>query len=310
MKQPVSHLLYALIAISLISGLLAGCARYQNGAVSTDAVNSGASSGGLTVASPTVQPTDTPQVTPSPRPSPTPTATAVPSTAQAVETVQAYFAALEKSDFPTAVKQLSTFSLAVFNMSRSEAISALQSMKVNGGQWSQLEVLDSREFTPETVLVHVRYQYTSLDPKTKQPVTSPRDELWPVRNESGVWHYNWGNLIDFRTLTVDAQTLSGITILPQSLMRYSDRIQLVMMMQNNTNQPFVFGQANEILAQFHFGDKVVPAQKTQIILQPLRTTPNVTLDLPGLFETYPDSVEIRKWQNLNTPAWFVFNLLG
>jgi hypothetical protein len=303
MKQPVSHLLYALIAISLISGLLAGCARFQNSA------NTGVTVGSIPTL-PAVQPTDIPQVTPSPRPSPTPTATAVPTTAQAVQAAQAYFAALEKGDFESAVNQLSAFSLAVFNMSSGDAVSALQGLKANGGRWSQLEVLDSRDFTPETVLVHVRYQYASLDSKTKEPVTSTRDELWPVRNESGVWRYNWGNLIDFRTLTVNAQTLSGITILPQSLMRYSDRIQLVMLMQNNTSQPFVFGQTNEILAQFHFGDTVVPAQKTQIILQPLRSTPNVAFDLPGLFETYPDSVEIRKWQNLNTPAWFVFNLQG
>lgn len=290
---------YSLFCALVIASLLAGC-RLQTGPTS--------SVSGL-LPTPTARPT-TPRtlITPSPRPTPQPSATDIPPDALAVQAVQAYFTALQNANFDAAVKGLSAFSLAVFNMSSGDATAALQSLKAAGGKWSDLKVLDTRAFDPLTVLVHVQYQYASLDAKTKQPTTTSRDELWPVRNESGVWRYNWGNLIDYRTLAATAQSVSGVTILPQAVMRYTDRIQLVMLMQNNTNQPFVFGQTNEILAQFHFGDKVIPAQKTQIILQPLRSTPNVAFDLPGLYETYPDSVEIRKWQNLKTPAWFTFTL--
>ena len=299
MKQHLYHLLGVLLVFSL----LAGCTRFR--------VNpSGGATAGTLVIQATSLPTALPRATLRPRPSPLPSATPVPQIAQAAQAAQDYFAALEQADFNAAVKRLSAFSLAVFNLSSGDAVAALQRLKTSGGKWSQLEVLDTRAFNDLTVLVHVRYQYASLDPKSKQVKTSARDELWPVRNESGVWRYNWGNLIDYRTLTTPAQTLSGITILPQQVMRYSDRIQLVMLMQNSTNQSFVFGQTNEILAQFHFGDLTIPAQKNQIILEPLRSTPDVAIDLPGLYTTYPDSVEIRKWINLNTPAWFTFELQG
>lgn len=300
MKQHLYHLFSALLVFSL----LAGCAGVQRNP------SGNATTGGENIVQATPLPTSLPQPTLPPRPTALPSATAVPQTALAAQTAQDYFAALEQGDFNAAVKHLSAFSLAVFNMSSGDAVSALQRLKTNGGKWSQLEVLDTRAFNDLTVLVHVRYQYASVDPKSKQVATATRDELWPVRNESGAWRYNWGNLIDFHTLTTPAQTLSGITILPQRVMRYSDRIQLLLLMQNNTNQPFVFGQTNEILAQFHFGDQVIPAQKNQIILQPLRSTPDVAIDLPGLHNAYPDSVEIRKWMNLQTPAWFNFDLRG
>lgn len=299
MKQHLYHLFCAVLVLSL----LAGCgARFQ--------VNGGGATPGPSVTQAASQPTALPQATLPPRPTPLPSATAVPQTALAAQAAQDYFAALEQEDFTAAVKHLSAFSLAVFNLSSGDAAAALQRLKTNGGKWSHLEVLETRPFNDLTMLVHVRYQYASMDPKSKQVATTSRDELWPLRSESGVWRYNWGNLIDYRTLTTAAQTLSGITILPQRVMRYSDRIQLLMLMQNSTNQPFVFGQTNEILAQFHFGDKVIPAQKNQIILEPLRSTPDVAIDLPGLYDAYPDSVEIRKWMNLNTPAWFTFDLQG
>ena len=70
----------------------------------------------------------------------------------------------------------------------------------------------------------------------------------------------------------------------------------------------VFGQKNEILGTFQFGDQTVEADKTQIILNPLRSVPDVKLEAKGLWERYPEAIEIRKWKTYNVKPWYVFQL--
>lgn len=102
--------------------------------------------------------------------------------------------------------------------------------------------------------------------------------------------------------------MNGITVMPLQLNRYSDRLQLTLLVQNRTNEAVVFGQANETMGTFHFGDQPVVAEKAQWILNPLRSVPAAVLEAKGLFSTYPDTIEIRKWNNFNVKPWFVFQL--
>ena len=154
------------------------------------------------------------------------------------------------------------FSLMVFEMTRGDAACALQKQKLDGARWSGLQVTETQPFDEQTMLVHVTYTLTVKE----QP--EARDELWPMRLENGAWRYNWNNLIDFRTLEAPAQTTNGVTIMPVQINRFSDRIQLVLLVQNRTEDAVVFGQVNEILGTFHFGDQAVVAEKTQIDPQP------------------------------------------
>ncbi len=246
--------------------------------------------------------------TPQPSPLPSPTATATPLSAgdlaknQAAAALQTYFSALEKGDVNAAAQQLSIFSLEAYNMTADDAASALNTQRSAGTRWSNLQILDSRVFDPQTVLVHVRYSLLV------DQVNQDKDELWPMRLENSAWHYNWNNLIDFRTLTVDPQTTAGITVMPTQMRRFTDHLDLILLFQNHTNQPVVFGQANETLATFHFGDQSVVADHTQIILDALRSRPDVTLTITGLYLDFPDSVVIRQWKNYNVKPWFTFNL--
>ncbi len=246
--------------------------------------------------------------TPQPTPLPSPTATATPLPAeelaknQAAAAVQSYFAALEKGDVNAAAQQLSIFSLEAYGMTNSDAAAALNTQRSAGMRWANLQVLDSRVFDPQTVLVHVRYNLTA------DQANQDKDELWPMRLENGAWHYNWNNLIDFHTLTVAPQSTAGVTVMPTQMRRFTDHLDLILLFQNHTSQPVVFGQVNEILATFHFGDQAVQAEHTQIILDALRSKPDVTLTVPGLRMDYPGSVVIRQWKNLNVPPWFTFNL--
>ena len=89
-----------------------------------------------------------------------------------------------------------------------------------------------------------------MPPRSKTALWITKDELWPMRFENGAWRYNWNNLIDFRTLDARSQTMNGITIMPVQINRFSDRVQLAMLVQNRTNETIVFGQVNEILGTF------------------------------------------------------------
>ncbi|MBE0696993.1 MAG: hypothetical protein IH586_08715, partial [Anaerolineaceae bacterium] len=260
-----------------------------------------------------LQPTITPLPRPTKTPRPAPTATLDPVVAQsalAEDSVKEYFAALEKQDFEKAADLLSTFSLTVFEITRGDAVSALSQQRADGAAWSGLEIVETKPFNQQTLLVHVKYTLAGKDPANKDAKTGAsaeteesRDEVWVVRQEAGEWRCNWNNLIDYRTLDVDAQTLNGVTVKPVQANRFPDRIQLVMLVQNRNNEPVVFGQVNEILGTFYFGSQAIEAEKTQFVFNPLRTVPDFKLEVKGTFDTYPDSIEIRKWKTYNVKPW-------
>jgi hypothetical protein len=233
---------------------------------------------------------------------------------EAVAAAQAYFTAVSEGKSDAAAKLLSTFSLAVFQITRGDATEALQAQKIAGVRWSDLKILGTQPFDDQTMLVHITYSETLKADATATPEPTPIaaantvDALWPMRLERGEWRYNWKNVIDFRTMDVAAQTISDITILPTQLTRYSDRIELCLLIQNRKNEVVVFGQVNETLGTFYFGDQTVIAEKTRWILNPLRAVPDATLEIKGLFTSLPDKVEIRKWNNLNVQPWYTFQL--
>ncbi|HEX2978901.1 MAG TPA: hypothetical protein VHO48_01435 [Anaerolineaceae bacterium] len=310
-------------AILLISLLLSAC---QAAPVAMNAPEAG-NLPALTSAPDAIDPSPTPRpsiptLAPTSRPLPTENSDTLSAT-EAEQAARAYFAAVAEGKTEEAADQISSFSLMVFQLTRGEAAADLQAEKIKGTRWSDLEVLDTQPFDSQTILVHVAYSETikkepaqetasptpTLTPASAQSEPANKVEaLWPMRLESGAWRYNWKNLIDFRTLDGLAQTMNGITLMPVQMNRFSDKIQLVMLVQNRTNEAVVFGQVNENLGTFHFGDDAVIAEKTQWILNPLRSVPDATLEINGLFQDWPDMVEIRKWTNYNVEPWYVFQL--
>jgi len=277
----------------------------------------------VTQALPAVEPTAAQLPLPTQEPTAAQTPTQDPAQAQveqAEQAARAYFAAVSEGNTEDAADLLSSFSLMVFQMTRGDAASALQAQKIEGARWSDLDVQETLPFDAQTKLVRVSYSETIKGPTAAVTAPTPpapdaqkgtaeiKEALWPMRLENGAWLYNWDNLIDFRTLDARAQTMNGITIMPVQMNRYSDRIQLSMLVQNRTNETVVFGQANETLGTFHFGEKTVVAEKTQWILNPLRSVPAATLEVKGLYANYPDTIEIRKWNNYNVQPWYVFHL--
>jgi hypothetical protein len=240
---------------------------------------------------------------------PTPTQTALPSAAPtldpAEQAIQEYAAALQAGDFRAAAALLSNFSLMVDEMTRSAASDELQ-LRMAREKWSGFQVKETRPFNEKTILVHVTYQVETKDPKTGQSSQAAVDELWPVRLEYGKWLYNRGNVIDYHTLDVLEHTTAGLTVKPRRLTRYSDRMRLTLLVQNQTNDPIVLGQTNEVMAAFLFGDQKVEAEKTQLIFDTLRSYPDTAIEVKGLFANYPDGVVIRQWKNIQVAPWFTF----
>jgi hypothetical protein len=262
-------------------------------------------------------------------PAPTPTAPAAagvvgpsaaekdPAVSAAVETVSSYFQALEDGDFQAAAQLYSDFSLMIAGATRAEAALDLQGQMARGARWSELVVKDSRRFDARTVLVHVTYRLEAKDSavtgaavkNTAKPQGTPSqmDELWPVRLENGRWLYNRANLIDYRVLDVPEQATGGLIVKPRQLARFSDHITLTLMVQNQTNEAIVMGQANEVMATFLFNGQKVEAVQKRMIFDRLRSSPQATIEVRGLFETYPDGVTLRQWKNYKVKPWFTFS---
>lgn len=236
----------------------------------------------------------------------TPETPALPVSAEDV--VTRYFASLENTDPRDAVQWLSNFSMVAERTNREAVAGALQAHMAEGARWSELEVKESQALDDTTTLVHVLYQFSTTDAQTGDITNAQKDEWWAVRFENGQWLYNWNNVIDFRTLDIAAQSTGGLTINPSQISRYPDRLDLVMFVQNRTNETIVLGQTNEILAIFYFGGETREAEKAQLVFARQQTYPEVRIQVKGDQLDYPDRVVIRKWKNYDTAPWYDFNL--
>jgi hypothetical protein len=255
-------------------------------------------------------PTRAPTVLPTATVTPAPTATVVTNSDLASKAAQDYFSAVQAGDFSTAADLISSFSRFAFQKTSGDFTDAFIEQKQKGVTWSDLKINETQPLDAQTILVHVTYQTTSPDVKTGKTSPTTTDEFWPMRLENGAWRVNWNLLIDFKTLTLPPKTANGLTIVPLQLTRYSNRITLSLMAQNSTAEVIVLGQPNQVLATFHFGDKTVDAEQTQTIVESLRTNSNVLISVKGLFNTYPDTVDLIKYKNYPTQPLFTFSLGG
>ena len=318
MKSLLRLSLIILLALVLFSGCRLASAPTTDGSTQVDLPVT-AEPQSLT----TRQPSATSQPTALPEPTQDPNQVREQGASHAA---QAYFTAVSEGKTEDAADLISSFSLMFFQITRGDAVKALQAQETASASWSDFKILDVQPFDEQTILVHVTYAEKGSDQTTTTATPQPTEivnstptaqsdiaannveAVWPMRLERGEWYYNWDNVIDFHTLSVEAQTTKEITILPNRLTRYSDRIQLSMLVQNRSNAIVVFGQSNETLGTFSFGDKQVIADNTRWVLSPLSTLPGATLEIKGLFTELPDKVEIRKWNNYEVKPWFEFQL--
>ncbi len=251
-------------------------------------------------------PTPTPEATDTPAPTPT----VMTASDLATNAAQTYFNFLQAGNFASAAAMTSNLSRFAFKLTTNDVVNALTQEQQAGAAWSNFKVLGTQSFNNTTVLVHVSYTLAGKDAKTGQVTQTNKDELWPITLENGQWLYNWNNIIDFNTLTtVPYKEANGLTITLLQISRYTDHMTLTVMAQNNTNDAIVIGNASEILATFHFGSQAVDATNTQYVIDRLRGYSNIDITVPGLFTSYPTSIDVIKYKNYPTMApWFTFDL--
>lgn len=289
MKKKLFTLLFGLSLLALVVSACSPTGQMPG------AANADGSKGSLT---PTVETgpaaTSTTAATAVPKPTAAPKPTATPVTFEAEQVVNAYAEAIQKQDYTAAADMLSQFSLIVARLTPTQAAARLAEP---AAQISGLKVVESKLLDEKTVLVHVQFAPAGGD---------PRDENWPVRNENGTWKINYNNVVDFHTLIFTPQTLSGVTLQPFKMVRFSDRIELHLLAQNTTNDPLILGQRNHILATFHFKDQNVDAEPNQIVLQRRSTNQDMVITVKGTFTSYPTSVDIVKIIGVQVPPWYTF----
>lgn len=248
-----------------------------------------------------------PTLPPTPEAAATPTATPD-QTGPAVEATKAYFSALQAGDYVAASGWISRFSLLPESLTPAAASAELQAQLTDGQTWTDVQALGGQVFDAKTVLVHVTYTLSRRDGQTGKETAQAVDEQWPVRREGSDWRVNRGKLIDYHTLDVPAQTTAGLTLQPKRLLRYSDHMRLVFLAQNGTNEAIVLGQPSEVLAAFSFGAQQVEAQPVRLVFDRLRSYTDAAVEIIGLFPSYPERVEIRRWKNVHEAPWFTFSL--
>jgi hypothetical protein len=304
MKKSFGHLIVGFLLLVSVSG----CALRTGASGSNTPVPAAtlppvqvATAAPTTTAIPTLPPTNLTAT-------PTTQAAADAALEDAKKVAQDYGTAVQNGDFSAASSLLSDFSLTAAQMTRGDASGALGAQKDKGAAWSDFQVKDAQSFSEKTVLVDVAYQLSVKDAKTGKLTSANQEEKWPIRLENGVWHYNWGNLIDFKTLDVTEKLMSGVTVKPLKLSRYTDHVDLNLLVQNATNDAVVWGSPSETISTFYFGAKTVEGENNRLIFDSLRSYPDTIVTVKGLFTNFPDKVELRKFKNYSTAPWFTFLL--
>jgi multidrug efflux pump subunit AcrA (membrane-fusion protein) len=265
-------------------------------AVTLDTSAAGNASAAATAAQPTLAPTS----------AVSPTAAGPDDATQAQAALLAYFTALDKQDAQGAASLVSNYSLIAEQTTRAAAAEAIQAQISQGTRWAKAEIKESKAQDSQTMLVRVSYELTTKDAKTSAETKTNPDEWWPVRSEDGRWEPNWARVIDYRGVDIPGQTINGLSVHPVQLTRYPDRLRLVLFVQNNSSDPIVLGQPNEIMAVFTLGEKTIDAEHNPLAFDRKKTYPDAVIEIKGDLLPYPDKVEIRKWKNYQTAPWFTF----
>jgi hypothetical protein len=212
--------------------------------------------------------------------------------------------ALKAGDFAHAADLLSEYSLGVANLTRHDVIIRYETRDFMGWKLVDYRILESKPFDSQTTLVH-----TLLKEQTGEEPPEYFDLWLPLRQEDGVWRLNYERFIDDLPLDVPAQTSNGVNVQLVRLLRYSDYLRLELNIENPTKKTLYWDIPGQPSAIYTFGEEttIVPSIRNE----PLHIDAGSTLngayfDATGLYQNYPDAVDLIGWawadaKNPNTP---------
>ena len=200
---------------------------------------------------------------------------------------------LIKKDFNQAANLLSQYSLQLFGLTRQEIVIRYQTLGFKSWKLVDCRLLESKKFDDQTMLVHLL-----MKEQTGEQEPQYYDGWQALRLEEGQWLINWNDVIDALPLVVEAQTVSGVTIQPTQLLRYTDKIRLVFNVGNANKRAAFWDLAGQKVSTFFIADQAVSVRgvnETPFMIDAESAYTAAYAELPGLQATYPTGVDLTNW---------------
>lgn len=213
------------------------------------------------------------------------------------EVAKKYYEALVSKEFEEAVNYLSDYSLSLSGTTRQQVVSYFEQQDFKGWRMVDYRVLETKELGADVVIVRVltKEQAGNNDPQTY--------DFWvALRKEEERWRLNWNLIVDDVVLNVEPQTVNDVTVQPLRIARYTDRLVLVLKIENNSDRKHFWGWAGEKIASFRFGNRIVDVIG-RLEIEPSRTYPDAWVKVDGFYDVYPSTVSLFgwRWASSNSP---------
>ncbi|GEM_PF-1567082 len=205
-------------------------------------------------------------------------------------TVKDYYDALKIRDFERAIAHLSDYSLSIHGWTRQDILAFFIQQDFRGWRFVDYRIIETKNLRDDLALVRV---LTKEQTGADEPQTFDNWVAW--RMEEGQWRLNWNLVVDDRVPNVEPQTINNLTIQPVRIVRYTNRIRLILKIENKNDRICHWGWGGENIAIFHFGDRVVDVSG-RLKIEANRLYPDVYVDVEGFYSTYPSSVDLVGWR--------------
>lgn len=236
----------------------------------------------------------------------TPTPTTLPEGPE--KTVIDRCQALIKKDFNQAANLLSEYSLQLLGLTRQDIVIRYHTLDFKGWRLVDCRLLESKKFDDQTMLVHLL-----MKEQTGEQEPQYYDGWQALHLEGGQWLVNWNDVIDALPLAVESQTVSGVTVQPTQLIRFTDKIRLVFNVENANKRAAFWDLAGQKVATFYIADQAVGVRgvnATPFMIDAESSYTGVYAEVPGLQATYPTGVDLTNWTWPDAKDLLIPNLEG
>ncbi len=205
---------------------------------------------------------------------------------------EAYCRLLLAKDADALAQQYSTYSLTLTAAKREELADRLLAGWAKDGAVSACVVGKATVVSETGALVDVRLSYADV---------KASNHTWAFYYEDGRWRPNWQNVIDQRRVYLQDVPREGVSVKLLRMVRYSDHLDLVLMVRNNTDQTVVWGGGSAPKLTTWIGGVGEDFKGKAEIFLAQQSYPELTVSFDGWFKQYPEKVDLRyfhtaKWE--------------
>lgn len=206
-----------------------------------------------------------------------------------ITSAKKYYEALKRDDYVEAVNLISEYSLSLTNSTREDVRISLDKAAFNGWKLLDYRIVESQILDERTALIHV------LTKELMENEPQNYDFWVAFRKENGQWHLNLNSLVDDRTVDTTPQNINGVSVQPIQIIRYVDKVRIVLKIENTNQRGCFWGWAGDKVATFYFGEQAYDVQGS-LEIKSDRVYPDAYVELKGFYETYPNKILLSGWQ--------------